>query len=45
LKKGPVSVVIHSFTPGIRFFHSGIYNDKNCGPKADHAVLAVGFDS
>lgn len=38
-----IPVGLDSETDDFMFYHSGIFNDLNCGEDVDHAVLAVGY--
>ncbi|XP_028967497.1 digestive cysteine proteinase 2 [Galendromus occidentalis] len=43
---GPISVGIFAALPSLSFYHTGIFNDKDCKnglADLDHAVLAVGY--
>jgi hypothetical protein len=43
IDKGPVGVLISGLNPIFRFYKKGIINNKNCGDKVNHAVLAIGY--
>jgi hypothetical protein len=43
LKKGPVTVMVHSNAPVFKYYKQGIIDSKECTPDVDHAVLAVGY--
>jgi len=40
---GPLTVLINTRPRSFKFYDSGIYYDKNCDTKLDHAALAVGY--
>ena len=42
LAMGPVSVLVNANRNWI-FYLRGIIDSKSCGPKINHAVLAVGY--
>ncbi|XP_046875287.1 cathepsin S-like [Hypomesus transpacificus] len=42
---GPISAAIDGSRPKFVFYHQGIYNDRTCKRKVNHAVLVVGYGS
>lgn len=42
-KHGPVLVILYTSLKTFKFYDKGIYNDKACKGKPDHAVIVVGY--
>ena len=43
LNSGPVTVMVNSLAPSLKYYDSGVIDSKDCEPKVDHAMLAVGY--
>ena len=43
LNSGPVTVMVNSQAPSLKYYDSGVIDSPDCEPKVAHAMLAVGY--